>query len=367
MFKVDKKVLQGIYNNVLKLISKFVELVIEVKKEGLWITINVESFIHVFVPAEVETTGIFKIQKEIFESLFRLRGNTIECSFNKEQNILNVLCGTKAELFVAFKVSPEELEEPEIQSESVLDLSSKAIGTFKSNIDKIKFTSPDSTGAEYAYIENSKKSLALTFATPNIFAKYQFKETLSDSDFEIAIHFEKFKLALSLIESAVEISLNERVLKIKSDNLILVLPTLIDGDFINVVESTKVVMNSTVYIDGQLDLPLKKIQGVLTSVRSIAIDRVPIICTVKDNKFGLKLQNKFGTTKDRTTIENNTIKEPLKVYLPELFIDTCIATCLTVSENAIMRFQEDLKYYVLRAKNNNIRLTLISTLEQNAR
>ena len=61
MFKVDKKVLQGIYNNVLKLISKFVELVIEVKKEGLWITINVESFIHVFVPAEVETTGIFKI------------------------------------------------------------------------------------------------------------------------------------------------------------------------------------------------------------------------------------------------------------------------------------------------------------------
>lgn len=364
MFRVDKKVLQGIYSNLLKLVTKFNELIIEVESNGLWLTVNVESYMRVFVPTEeVETTGSFKILKETFESIFRLRANTLICSFNKKQNILNVEGGTKIELYVSYKVEAEDTEEPEIQSEGTIKLKSKAIGNFKSNLSVVKFISPDANNSGFTLIKNTADSLSLTFATTNIFARYSFKETLSNDEFELCIPIDKLKLALSLIESGLSISLDERMIKITSENLILTIPTLLDGQFTGLIEACDTLMNKTSLIEGQLDIKLKTMQGVLTSVRAIASGNGIINFNVKETKMLMKLENNTGTSKDKFKLEENTIPEPFKFGIPELYIDSALTMGIAVSENSVMQFGEDFKYFVLRQKNKKVRLVIIGSVE----
>lgn len=359
MFRVDKKLLQSIYGNLLKLVSKFTEIIIKVEDNGIWLIVNVESFIKVFVPANVEKTGIFKVSKEPFESLFRLRSSELECSFNKEQNILNVQGGTKIELYVTFKVQKEDLEEPVIQSENVLKLKSRSIGEFKSNLNVVKFNSPDVNNSEFTLIKNTKDYLSLTFATTNLFARYSFKETLSKEDFELAIPIDKLKLALSLIESEVHISLDDRMIKIESDNLTLTIPALIDAQFTGLIEACDSLMSRTSLIDGQLDVSIKDFQNILGSVRSIATGNGTIYFNVNKKKMELKLENNTGTSKDKFKLDDNSIQEPFKFTIPELFIDAALTMGVAVNEKSVMKFGEDFKYFVFRQKNENVRLIII--------
>lgn len=361
MFSVDKKELQSIYSNLLKLVPKFTEIVVEVQENGLWLIVDTDTYIKVFVPAQVEKKGIFKIVKENFETLFRLRANTLKCSFNKEQNILDVRGGTKIELYVSFKVT--DIQEPEIQAESSIKLKSKVIGNLKDNLNIIKFISPDVGASNFTLIKNSSDSVSFTFATCNIFAKYKFNESLSKKDFELVIPIDKLKLALSLIESEVDISLNERAIKIQSDNLTLILPTLIDGQLLGLIESCETLMSNSSLIKGCLKLNSKNMQKILDSVRSIGIGNGVITFNVKDTDIYLNLENNTGTAKDRFSIESNSINKPFKFGIPELFIDSALSMGITVSEDSTIRFGEDFKYFVLTQKNNDANLVVIGPTE----
>jgi len=364
MFTVDKKSLQSIYNSMLKLTGKFTELVVEVEKEGLWLTINVDTYIHKFVPAEVKKTGKFKIQQEVFETLFKLRNNTLECSFNKEQNILNVIAGTKMELYVTFKINPEDLEEPDCSdNEMKLKIKSKEVGTFKNNLELVQFMSPDPNNTGYALLSNSKKEMALTFATTNMFAKYAFSQSLGSDEFELCIPIEKFKLALSMIESELEIILTDKMLLIKSDSMTLSLPTLIDTQFTGLIEACNELMSNSSLMEGEIKLELKQVQNVLDSIRSIANGNGIVDFHVKNGKMILSLENTIGSTKDKCKVLSNDIGDSVKFGIPELFVDSALSMCSLIDESSTLRFGGDFKYFLFKQATDKLKFITIGPIE----
>lgn len=355
MFVVNKKQLQSTYNNALKLVGKYSELVIDVQKEGLWLIINVDSYIKVFVPAQVEETGMFKIQQEVFESVFSLRGDNLKCSFNKEQNILNVTAGTKTSLYVSFKVNSEDYEEPEDEEdETNIKLKSKHIGDFKNNLDCVYFTSPDPNSHEYALLQNKENVLSLIFASTNLCTRYDFAKNLGKTEFELCIPVDKFKLALSMIESGLNIIVSEKRMMIKSDNLIVTLPSLLDNQFLGYIQSSEVLLKEGSLISGKLDLNVSEVQKVLNGVRSISQGTSVVDFKLKNTVLTLSLENKIGVAKDKCTINDNSIEDNIRFSIPELFIDAAFFMSSKINDKVSLRFGEGYRFFVIKTHKDNV-------------
>jgi len=366
MFKVERKKLQSIYNSSIKLIGKFTELIVDVQKEGLWLIVNVDSYLKVFVPAEVEKTGKFKIQQEVFEPLFSLRGDVITCSFNKEQNILNVEAGTKTELYVSFKVNEEDYEAPSIEEDSdttSLKLKSKAIGNFKKNLDVVRFTSPDPNSHEYALVQNKKKSLSLIFASTNICTRYTFKDNLGDEEFELCIPIDKFRSALSMIESGIEIYINEKRMMITSDNLTVTFQSLVDTQFLGYIEASESLLQNDSLVEGSIDLSVSNIQKTLDGVRSISKGNGIVNFKLKDKSLIFSLENKIGTTKDKCKLSNNTLGN-VKFAIPELFIDAALSMVSPITDEISLRFGNGYRYFIIKLEKDDIKFLTLGPVSE---
>lgn len=355
MFTVDKKQLHNIYGAAVKLVGKFSEIIVDVQQEGLWLIINVESYIRVFVPATVEETGIFKISQEIFQTVFSLRGDTLKCSFNREQNILNVSSGTKTALYVSFRVSEDDYAEPTLDDVSnKLKIKSKNIGEFKKNLDVVKFVSPDVNSHEYALVKNTAETLTMTFASTNICTRYIFSSTLSDTDFSLSIPVDKFRLALSLISTGIKMFVTENYLLIKSDNLTLTLPALIDTQFIGFIENCDMMLENGSLAKGKLVFDVDEVQKTMDSVRSISKGSAVIDFKMKGNSMIISLENNIGTTKDKCEVKENTIDKSLKFTVPEQFIDASFFMASKIGKELEMRFGENFNYFMISIKNKQV-------------
>lgn len=351
MFTVNKKELQQTYSMITKLIgNKFSELYLDVTKDGIWIIINVESYIKVFVPAEVEEEGRLKIQQGVFQPIFALRGETLKCSFNREQNILNVSAGTKTSLYVSFKVNDDDIAEPEIDDKAeTIKIKSSAVGDLKQNLNYVHFNSPDLNSHDYALMKNTPDSLSLTFATTNLCTNYTFNKSLSDEEFEITVPIERLKLALSMINTNLKLYITENYLYIKSVNLTVTLPALLDTQFLGFIESCDNLLGEDdAFEEGNLEFTITDVKKTLDSVRSISQGSNIVDFKTKNNSLIISLENKIGSTKDKCALKSTSMEDGMKFAIPELFIDSAFFMAGKIGSDAVMQFGSGFRFFYLR-------------------
>lgn len=360
VFIVNKKDFHSAYTLATKLVGKFTEVFLDVQKDGIWIIINVESYIKLFVPAEVEETGLLKIQQEVLQAIFSLRGDKLKCSFNREQNILNVSAGTKTSLYVSFKVYPEDIEEPEVESATnKIKIKSSAVGTLKDYMKIVAFTSPDINKHEYALMKNNADEMSLNFATPNQVTVYTFPNSISSKEFEITIPVDKLKMVLPILYTDSAIYITDNYMLIKSENIVVTLPALIDTQFIGFIEASESFTDDEHLMDGCLKLNIPDVKKALDSVRAISKGSGIINFKTKGDILYIDLENKIGTTKDKCKMEENTVQDDLKFSTPELFLDAALSMSSKVNNNIEMRFNDGLRYYVIFANKDDISFSTI--------